>query len=523
MKRALISVSDKAGIVEFAAGLASKGYEIISTGGTLTTLLDGGVRAASVESVTGFSECLDGRVKTLHPAIHGGILAIRDNDGHMQQIDTLGIKPFDMVVVNLYPFKKTILKEEVTLQEAIENIDIGGPAMVRSAAKNYLSVAVVTNPADYSKLLEELNEDGEICAKTRANLCAKAFAHTASYDALVAEYLGEIAGQNIFEQDTLTLTYERSMDLRYGENPHQDAAFYSEVRASSSAMIPFEQLSGKQVSFNNINDLNGAIALLKEFDGHACVCVKHSVPCGVAESHDLLSAFSKAYESDPVSIFGGIVALNRTVDLNTAKQMSKVFLEVVIAPDYSEDALVEFKKKKNLRVIRNPNISVPIHKDGKTIDVKKVLGGVLVQEIDYTNAEMDSSELKCVTTKLPTEAELKSLIFASKVVKHAKSNGIVICKDKQTIGIGTGQVRRSWALEQAIRHGDEIFGAGACAGAVMASDAFFPFGDCVEIAHKAGITAIIQPGGSLKDDESIDLCNKYGIAMVFTDKRGFRH
>ena len=523
MKRALISVSDKTGVIEFAARLVSNGYEIISTGGTLKTFLDNGIEAVSVESVTGFAECLDGRVKTLHPSVHGGILAVRGNEKHMQHIKKLGIKPIDMVVVNLYPFKQTILKESVTLTEAIENIDIGGPAMVRSAAKNYESVTIVTDPNDYEKVLAELDEDGEVSAKTRADLCAKAFAHTASYDALVAEYLGEAAGQSVFEKKTLTLTYERDMDLRYGENPHQSAAFYSEVRPEKSSLMPLEQLHGKQISFNNINDLSGAVALLKEFNGYACVCVKHSVPCGVAEADNLHSAFLKACESDPVSIFGGIVAVNKTVDLKAAQEMNKVFLEIVIAPDYSQEALGELKKKKNLRIIKNENTSMPICKGQRAMDIKKVLGGVLIQEIDYTDAEMDTASLKCVTKRQPTEAELKDLIFAAKVVKHAKSNGIAICKNRQTIGIGTGQVRRSWALEQAIRHGDEIFGEGASVGAVMASDAFFPFGDCVELAHQVGISAIIQPGGSLNDSESIELCDKYGITMVFSGQRSFRH
>ena len=523
MKRALISVSDKAGIVDFAKGLVANGYEIISTGGTLNTFLDNGIAAVSVESVTGFAECLDGRVKTLHPTVHGGILAVRGNEKHMQHINELGIRPIDMVVVNLYPFKETILKANVTLAEAIENIDIGGPAMVRSAAKNYESVAIITDPKDYEEVLAELDESGEISDKTRMLLCAKAFAHTASYDALVAEYLGETAGLSVFEKETLTLTYERGLDLRYGENPHQDAAFYSEIRPEKSSLMPFEQLHGKQISFNNINDLSGAVALLKEFSEPACVCVKHSVPCGAAEADDLYSAFTKACESDPVSIFGGIAAVNKTVDLITAKEMNKVFLEIVIAPDYSQEALSELKKKKNLRIIKNANISTPISKGQRAIDVKKVLGGVLVQEFDYTNAEMDINKLKCVTVKQPTETELKNLLFAAKVVKHAKSNGIAICKNRQTIGIGTGQVRRSWALEQAIRHGDEIFGEGASRGAVMASDAFFPFGDCVELAHKAGITAIIQPGGSQNDRESIELCDTYGIAMVFSGQRSFRH
>jgi len=523
MKRVLIGVSDKTGIVDFAKGLTNAGFEIVATDGTLKALIDEGISGVSVESVTGFAECLDGRVKTLHPAIHCGILAVRDNESHMQHIKELDIKPFDMVVVNLYPFKKTILREDATLEDSIENIDIGGPAMVRSAAKNYKSVSIVTDPADYAALLEELKESGEISDKTRADLCAKAFAHTAAYDALVAEYLGELTEQSVLEKETLTLTYERSFDLRYGENPHQKAAFYAEVRPEKSSLIPFEQLHGKQISFNNINDLSGAVALLKEFEKPACVCVKHSVPCGVAEADDLHNAFVKACESDPVSIFGGIVALNKTVDLQTAIEMNKVFLEIVIAPDYSPEALEELMKKKNLRIIKKSNISEPIIAGQRTIDMKKVLGGVLIQEIDYTDATMGEVELKCVTKKQPTEAEMKDLLFAAKVVKHAKSNGIAICKNGQSIGIGTGQVRRSWALEQAIRHGDEVFGDNASVGAVMASDAFFPFGDCVELAHKAGITAIIQPGGSMNDGESVELCDKYGISMVFTGRRGFRH
>jgi len=519
MKRALISVSDKTGVIEFAKGLVSTGYEIISTGGTLKSFSDAGIPVVSAESVTGFAECLDGRVKTLHPAIHGGILAVRDNESHMCHIEELGIRPIDMVVVNLYPFKETILKEGVTLDEAMENIDIGGPAMLRSAAKNYKFVTVVTSPDDYNRLLDELESSNEISEKTRMGLSAKAFAHTAAYDALIAEHLGGITGRNIFESGTLTLTYERGPDLRYGENPHQNAAFYSEIKHHKGAVIPFEQLGGKQISFNNINDLTGAVALLKEFDEPACVCVKHSVPCGAAESHDLYSAFVKACESDPVSIFGGIVALNRTVDLKTAQEMNKAFLEIVIAPDYSQEALDELRKKKNLRIIKNPDVAVKT--DAKQIDLKKVLGGVLIQEID--NTLMDMGELKCVTAKQPTAQEMEDLIFAFKVVKHAKSNGITVCKNRQTIGIGTGQVRRSWALEQAIRHGNEIFGEGTCEGAVMASDAFIPFGDGIEIAHKAGIKAIIQPGGSVRDDECIELCDKYGISMMFTGVRHFRH
>ena len=519
MKRALISVSDKAGIIEFAAVLVSTGYEIISTGGTLKTLTDANIPAVAVDTVTGFAECLDGRVKTLHPAIHGGILAVRDNESHMEHIADLSILPIDIVVVNLYPFKKTILKENTTLEEAIENIDIGGPAMVRSSAKNYKYVAIVTDPADYAKITEEIKESGAVSSDTKMYLSAKAFAHTAAYDALIAEYMREASSMDIFAGDTLTLTYERDLDLRYGENPHQNAAFYSEIRPPKGSLIPFEQLHGKQVSFNNINDLTGAVALLKEFDRPACVCVKHSVPCGVAEADNLHQAFIKACESDPVSVFGGIVALNGTVDQKCAEEMNKVFLEIIIAPDYTPEALEILKQKKNLRIIKNPDVAKKA--EGKYFDLKKVLGGVLIQEIDNTLINQD--ELKCVTLKQPTQKEMEDLIFAFKVVKHTKSNGITVCKNKQTIGIGGGQVRRSWALAQAIDHGNEIFEEGVCRGAVMASDAFFPYSDSVELAHKAGITAIIQPGGSVKDEESIELCNKYGISMLFTGIRHFRH
>ena len=519
MKRVLISVSDKTGIIEFAKVLISSGFEIISTGGTLKALTDANIPAIAVSSVTDFAECLDGRVKTLHPAIHGGILAIRDNESHMKHIADLGIEPIDMVVVNLYPFKKTILKENVTLEEAIENIDIGGPAMVRSAAKNYKSVAIVTDPADYDKIIGEIKTEGAVSSATKIYLSAKAFAHTATYDALIADYLRERAGMDVLAGDKLILTYERNLDLRYGENPHQNAAFYSEIMPPKGSLIPFEQLHGKQVSFNNINDLTGAVALLKEFDGPACVCVKHSVPCGVAESDNLYNAFMKACESDPISVFGGIVALNGTIDKKCAEQMNKVFLEIIIAPDYSPEALEVFKKKKNLRIIKNPNVAKNI--DEKYFDLKKVLGGVLIQEID--SILINEEELKCVTLKQPAPKEMEDLIFAFKVVKHTKSNGITLCKNKQTIGIGGGQVRRSWALQQAIDHGNEIFGDGICRGAVMASDAFFPYADCVELAYKAGITAIIQPGGSVKDEESIKLCNKYGISMLFTGIRHFRH
>jgi len=518
MKRALISVSDKTGVVEFAKGLEELGYEIISTGGTYQALRDAKVHAISVDEITGFAECLDGRVKTLHPAVHGGILAVRGNVEHMEHIKSLGIVPINIVAVNLYPFKKTILKEDVTKDEAIENIDIGGPAMVRSAAKNYKDVAIITDPADYEKIIDEMKEKGAICPETKLYLSAKAFAHTASYDTLIAEYMQELAGMETLS-DTVTLTFEKKSGLRYGENPHQNAAYYSQIRPMKGSLNGAEQLHGKEISFNNINDLSGAVALLKEFDKPACVCVKHSVPCGVGEGDNVYEAYMKAYEADPVSVYGGIAALNRTLDKQTAIEMNKIFLEIVIAPDFDEDALEILKSKKNIRIMKDGEVG--IKPDKKYYDMKKVLGGLLIQEADTCLINME--DVKCVTKTQPTKEQMEDLIFAFKVVKHAKSNAITVCKNGQAIGIGGGQVRRSWALEQAIDHACEMLGEGVTKGSVMASDAYFPYGDSVEIANKAGIKAIIQPGGSVRDEESIELCDKYGIAMLFTGMRHFRH
>ena len=518
MKRALISVSDKAGIVEFAKNLSELDYEIVSTGGTYKAISDAGIPVISVDSVTGFGECLNGRVKTLHPAVHGGILAIRENPEHMEHIKSLNIAPIDIVAVNLYPFKNTILKESVTKEEAIENIDIGGPAMVRSAAKNYRDVAVVTDPADYAKIIEEMKQKGEICGETKLYLSAKAFVHTAAYDALIAEYMKELAGMEVLSE-TVTLTFEKKSEMRYGENPHQNAAYYSQIRPMKGSLNKAAQLHGKELSFNNINDLSGAVALLKEFEKPTCVCVKHSVPCGVGEADNIYEAYMKAYSGDPVSVYGGIVALNRKVDRQTAVEMNKIFLEIVIAPDFDEDALAVLKEKKNIRIMKDGEVG--FKPDKKYYDMKKVLGGLLIQEAD--DCLLNADEVKCVTKTQPTKEQMEDLIFAFKVVKHAKSNAITVCKNGQAIGIGGGQVRRSWAFEQAVEHAREMLGEGITNGAVVASDAYFPYGDSVEIAHKAGISAIIQPGGSVRDDESIELCDKYGIAMLFTGMRHFRH
>lgn len=517
-KRALLSVSDKTGIVDFAKGLFEEGYEILSTGGTYNALVDGGISAVEVSGITEFPECLDGRVKTLHPKIHGGILAIREKDSHMEELKKHHIGLIDIVAVNLYPFKETVLKEGTTLDEAIENIDIGGPSMIRAAAKNYKYVSVLTDPSDYTKLLDEIKSNGKICPETNFYLSAKAFMHTAHYDCLISEYLKPLA--KIEElSDTLTLTYEKVQDMRYGENPQQKAAFYKEVKNTKGLLTNAKQLHGKELSFNNINDANGALMLLKEFDVPAAVACKHAIPCGVAEGESIAEAFSKAYQSDPVSIYGGIVAVNGEVCEKTAEIMSKIFLEIVIAESFSNKALEILTQKKNIRLLELKNIKNNIEKSN--LDLKRVSGGIIVQE---SNIELfHEDELQCVTKRNPAPSEMKDLIFAMKVVKHAKSNAIAIAKNKQSIGIGGGQVSRIWACKQAVEHGKEFFGEAGVKGAVLASDAYFPFADSVEEAYKAGITAVIQPGGSKNDYLSIEFCDAHDMAMVFTNMRHFRH
>jgi phosphoribosylaminoimidazolecarboxamide formyltransferase/IMP cyclohydrolase len=428
----------------------------------------------------------------------------------MEQLEKLDIDTVDMVVVNLYPFKNTILKEGTTLEEAIENIDIGGPSMLRAAAKNYRDVVVLTDPADYEKVLAEMESTGDVSLETKLILAFKVFNHTAAYDALIASYLKEKCGIKGFT-DSITLTFEKAQDLRYGENPHQSAVFYKEPIPVKGSIVSSVQLHGKELSFNNINDTNAAVELLKEFEGCACVAVKHANPCGVGLGSSIYEAYMRAYECDSVSIFGGIVALNDTVDDKTASEINKIFVEIVIAPDYTDDALEILKSKKNIRILKLDNIR---EKNLKNIDVKKVNGGLLAQETD--NGEY--SGLVAVTNRKPTDKELEDLKFAWKVVKHVKSNAIVLAKENMTVGIGPGQMNRIWALKNSIRQAGE-----KASGSVLASDAFFPFSDCVEAAAKAGITAIIQPGGSIRDQESIDACNKYNIAMVVTGIRHFRH
>ena len=516
--RVLISVSDKRGVAGFARKLAEMGAQIISTGGTHKLLEEEGISVTGISEVTGFPECLDGRVKTLHPSVHGGILAMRDKEEHMEQLKKLNIQTIDIVAINLYPFRETIRKPDVTLEDAIENIDIGGPAMLRSSAKNHRDVVAICDPSDYGSVLEELAEKGEVSYATKYRLALKVFDHTAAYDAMIAEYLrkegARVLGKT--EQDlpeTLTLTFEKAQELRYGENPHQKAAYYKEVRPYEGSLARAVQIHGKELSFNNINDANGALEALKEFEEPAVVAVKHANPCGVAVGENIYQAYSKAYEADPVSIFGGIIAANRAIDRETAEEIHKIFVEIVIAPDFTEEALAVLRQKANIRLLELPSI-------GQTppeveLDLKKVSGGLLVHGRDDL---LFQEELQVVTKRQPTPDEMEQLKLAMKVVKHVKSNGIVIARDNRTLGIGPGQVNRIWAVENAIRQA-----TGDLRGAVMASDAFFPFDDCVAAAGAAGITAVIHPGGSLKDQDSIDKADELGMAMVITGIRHFKH
>ena len=514
--RALISVSDKTGIVEFAKELADLDIEIISTGGTYKKLKDEGINAIEISELTGFPECLDGRVKTLHPKVHAGILAMRSKDEHMKQLKDLGVDTIDFVVVNLYPFKQTILKEGVTRAECVENIDIGGPTMLRSAAKNYQDVTVITDPNDYDIVLNELKSNGQVSVDTKFYLMNKVFEHTANYDAMICNYLKHERNDESFPND-LTLTYEKVQEMRYGENPHQKAALYKEIGKCEGSLTIATKLNGKELSFNNINDTNGALELLKEFEEPTVVACKHGNPCGVGSGKDIYEAWKKAFAADKTSIFGGIVTVNREVSLKMAEEMKEIFLEVIVAPSFEKEALELLKTKKNLRLLELPSISV--RQPEGSYDIKKINGGIIVQTID--SKLLDDYEV--VTNRKPTDKELEDMLFGLKVVKFAKSNGIVLAKDKQTIGIGPGQVNRIWAVKQCVEHSKELIGEGVTDGAVLASDAFFPFDDCVKAAHEAGITAIIQPGGSVRDQDSIDKCNEYGIAMIFTHVRHFKH
>lgn len=507
-KRALLSVSDKRGITTLAGELVKLGYEVVSTGGTFKAITDAGVEATYVTEITGFPEILGGRVKTLHPFVHGGILAMR-NEEHLAQLAELGIVPIDLVVVNLYPFKQTIAKEGVTIEDAIENIDIGGPTMVRAAAKNCKDVAIVVNPERYEEVVEKLKA-GTLDADTRLSLSLEAFSHTAEYDTYISNYLRGVVNKD--EAFSPHIVGELKQGLRYGENPHQKAAFYAFADAKEPCVANAKQLQGKELSFNNIVDLNAALELVREFSEPATVIVKHTNPCGTALGSCAHTSYLRAYEADPVSAFGGIVAMNKIVNVEVANEMVKTFLEAVIAPGFTEEALEVLAVKPNLRLMELGEFTC----SAGGVDIKAVNGGFLVQDKDVVNITPDM--LKIVTETKPTDDEVEELIFAMKVVKHVKSNAIVISKDKQIIGVGAGQMNRvgsaKIAFEQA---GDKA------KGAVLASDAFFPFRDTVDEAAKNGIKAIIQPGGSMRDAESVDACNEMKIPMVMTGIRHFKH
>ncbi|MCI6375920.1 MAG: bifunctional phosphoribosylaminoimidazolecarboxamide formyltransferase/IMP cyclohydrolase [Clostridiales bacterium] len=517
IKRAILSVSDKTGVVELARRLADKGVTLLSTGGTMTAIAQAGSPVTGVSDVTGFPECLDGRVKTLHPMIHAGLLAVRGNAEHMKQLEELGVTPIDMVVINLYPFRQTIEKPGVTFEDAIENIDIGGPTMLRAAAKNAQDVVVVIDPADYDLVMDEFETTGDVSLKTKRYLQYKVFEHTAQYDCMIQQYLrGQLEDSEKFEfPQNLTVTFEKVQEMRYGENPHQKAAFYRDLGDIAGTLPAAKQLHGKELSYNNINDTNGALELLREFDTTAVVAVKHGNPCGVGVADEVSEAYRLAYEADPVSVFGGIVVTNAPVDAATAEQMSKIFLEIIVAPKFTDEALAILTKKKNLRLLEL-DTTIRAYPKGERV-MRKVAGGLLVQEIDDKLLPEDG-ELRVVTEKAPTAEQMKDLLLAWKIVKHAKSNGIAIARDNQSLGIGPGQVNRIWSTQMAIeRSGERV------KGAALASDAFFPFDDCVKACAEAGIACIIQPGGSVRDQDSIDACNKYGIAMVFTGMRHFKH
>ncbi|KOO41233.1 bifunctional phosphoribosylaminoimidazolecarboxamide formyltransferase/IMP cyclohydrolase [Priestia koreensis] len=508
-KRALISVSDKTGIVELVQELVKLDVEIVSTGGTKRTLEENGIDVMGISEVTGFPEIMDGRVKTLHPNVHGGLLALRANEDHQKQLAEHGITPIDIVVVNLYPFQQTIEKENVALEDAIENIDIGGPTMLRSAAKNYQSVTVLVDPTDYAGVVEEL-QSGAVSFETNQRLAAKVFRHTASYDALIAEYLTDIVGEEAPEK--VTVTFEKVQGLRYGENPHQKASFYKKPLAKKGSIATAKQLHGKELSYNNINDANAALQILKEFNDAAVVAVKHMNPCGVGVGNTIEDAYQKAYEADPTSIFGGIIAANKPIDRATAEKMHEIFLEIIIAPAFDEDALEVLTSKKNLRLLT-------IELDGEKVQEQQltsIQGGLLRQDLDTHG--FDDATITVATKREPTEQEWADLKLAWKVVKHVKSNAIVLAKDNMTVGVGAGQMNRVGSANIAINQAGE-----KAQGSALGSDAFFPMGDTVEAAAKAGVTAIIQPGGSIRDEESIEKADEYGIAMVFTGMRHFKH
>ena len=514
IKRALVSVSDKTGLVEFAKGLSELGIEILSTGGTASALEKAGVPVVSVSEVTKFPEMLDGRVKTLHPAIHGGILAMRDREEHMEAIRKHGIEPIDMVVVNLYPFESTVAKPGVQIEEAVENIDIGGPSMIRSAAKNHAAVAVVTSPVQYKQVLTELKEnDCSLSLETRKTFALEAFRSTARYDSAIAQYLGKRYGQELFPKN-LTLSFEKLGDLRYGENPHQKAAFYKDLfDYTPLSVAAAEKMHGKEISYCNVIDLDAALAIVSDFEKPTAAVIKHTNPSGVACADTIAEAFRVAYNADSVSAFGCVVGLNRQVNLETAQEIASHFVEAVIAPGYDPDAEKLLEEKKNIRLLRT---NIPVRRDPGRLYMTKVKGGLLVQTDAY--AEIDRTKLKAVTKRVPTAEEIDAMIFGVKICRHVKSNTILLVKGERTVGIGAGQMSRVDSSKiAAMKAGPEA------KGSILISDAFFPFRDGVDEAAKAGVAAIIQPGGSVRDDEAIKAADEYGIAMVFSGLRLFKH
>jgi phosphoribosylaminoimidazolecarboxamide formyltransferase / IMP cyclohydrolase len=514
--RALISVSDKSGVVELARALAALGVQILSTGGTAKLLEKEGLRVTGVSAHTGFPEMLDGRVKTLHPKIHGGILARRDSREHMAAIEKAGIAPIDLVVVNLYPFDATVADPDCRLENAIENIDIGGPTLLRAAAKNHAGVAVVVDPADYARVLEEIRSTGGVAAATRFALAKKVFAHTAAYDGAIANYLFSLDGNEKRGPypEVLSLQFHKVQDMRYGENPHQTAAFYRDLHPVPGGISAFSMLQGKELSYNNVADSDAAWECVKSFAEPACVIVKHANPCGVAIGDNPLAAYRKAFKADPTSAFGGILAFNRALDRAAAEEVGKQFAEVIIAPRIEPAAREFFATKPNLRVLE-----VPLSHEFQGLDLKRVGGGLLVQSSD--SKMLEKKELKVTTKKQPTEAQWSDLLFAWRVAKFVKSNAIVFCRDGATLGVGAGQMSRIDSVRIAAIKAQN---AGlVLQNAVVASDAFFPFRDGLDAVIDAGATAVIQPGGSVRDEEVIVAANERGITMVFTGVRHFRH
>ena len=510
MKRALVSVSDKSGLVEFVKGLESHGWEIIATGGTQRLLDQNGVKTIGISDVTGFPEICDGRVKTLHPKVHGGLLARRDEESHLQALRENGIEFIDLVCVNLYPFRQTIANPDVTMEDAIENIDIGGPSMLRSAAKNYRDVTVVCDPADYQTILAEIAEGGNTTVETRLALSAKAYTHTAQYDSCIATFMREKAGLS----EKLFLEFDVKQSLRYGENPHQSAKFYSDNQTTAFSLAYAEQLGGKELSYNNIQDANAALNIVREFDEPFCVALKHMNPCGAAIGATIEEAWNAAYEADKVSIYGGIVAVNRPLTAEVALGMKPIFLEIVMAPEFTAEALEILSTKKNLRLLK-----VDMTKNDKPINQYiSVNGGLLVQQLDTVTKEV--TEDMCVTETKPTEAQLVDMNFGWRVVKHVKSNAIAVVKDGHTLGVGAGQMNRVGSAEIALK---QAHAAGFTEGLVLASDGFLPFDDTVAFAAQYGVTAIVQPGGSIRDEDSIKKANELGITMLFTGMRHFKH